>query len=366
MSGVLRRDPQTPGAQGAPALSSRYPVALLGLTLGATLLLTTMACSSVLGLDRYEVEDSAGQGGTGAAGQGGTGAMGGSAAGGAGGTAGAFTNCDGITQPNLDVVRSCILRTSCSPFLQSVTISNCITWNYQSAFLGTSCTLAALDCDDIATCQGYGFAGADCAGQSGVRCEDNIAYDCNNDFFLDCATRGGTCVLYDSDGDSTNDSAGCKVADCFDPDGTEACDGNTYYTCIGGEGIGAACSAVQAECRSQGSQTGCFLKTRDTCTTTGLSCDGNKARLCTGDTLLELDCTSVGLECSDDPAGTYCAAAGCTPTQASACEESCNGSVMNLCYGGVNFPVDCQDYGFTRCAMLNDPSGGAPYAQCLL
>ncbi|MEZ4373289.1 MAG: hypothetical protein R3B07_20870 [Polyangiaceae bacterium] len=335
-----------------------------------TTLVGSVGCSNVLGLDRYEVDDSGGtgQGGAGAVGGSG-GSQGGSSGGGVGGTAGVggsggFSNCDGISQPNWDVVRSCILRNSCSPFVQGITISDCVTWNYQSAFLGTSCTLAAKNCDDVATCVGYGFAGDACDGQTGIRCENNVAYDCKNDFFLDCSTRGGTCVLYDSNGDFVNDSAGCKVTQCSDPDGTERCEGNNYYTCIGGEGIGAACSAVQAECRSQGGQTGCFLKTSDSCTTSGLTCDGNTANLCTGGTLLKLNCTSVGLECSDDLSGTYCAAAGCTPEQASACEESCNGSVMSLCYGGVPFAVDCQDYGFARCGMFNNPSSQTMFAQC--
>lgn len=343
------------------------------LLLGFLALSSTLAasgCGNVLGLDRYEVEDSAGagQGGNGAGGQGGVGGnMGGSAGSGAGGTGGTggFANCDGVSQPNWDVVRSCVLRTSCSPFIQGVTISQCITWNYQSAFLGTSCTLAAKNCDDVATCVGYGFAGSACSGQSGIRCEDNVAYDCTNDFFLDCSTRGGTCVLYDSNGDFENDSAGCKVTDCADPDGTERCVGNNYYTCIGGEGIGAACSAVQAECRTQGGQTGCFLKTSDTCATPGLSCNGDTANLCTGGALLELDCASVGLNCSDDVSGTYCAAAGCTAEQASACQESCNGTTMNLCYGGISFPIDCTEYGFTRCATVTNPSSQEQYTQCI-
>ncbi|MCA9644611.1 MAG: hypothetical protein KC492_28160, partial [Myxococcales bacterium] len=244
-------------------------------------------------------------------------------------------------------------------------ISDCVTWSYQSAFLGTSCTLAAKNCDDVATCVGYGYAGEACNGQTGIRCENNVAYDCGNNFFVDCSTRGGTCVLYDSNGDFVDDSAGCKVADCSDPDGTERCAGNNYYTCIGGEGIGAACSAVQAECRTQGGQTGCFLKTSDTCATSGLTCNGNTANLCTGGALLQLDCTSVGLQCSDDPTGTYCAAAGCTPEQAAACEESCDGTTMNLCYGGVRFPVDCTAFGFSSCRSFKHPSTQATFAQSL-
>ncbi len=336
------------------------------LCLAGSVLIVAAGCGNVLGLDRYEIDDSAGgsaQGGNGAAGQGG---FGGSAGGTSGsGGSGGFSNCDGISEPNWDIVRSCILRTSCSPFVPNVTVSQCVTLNYQSAFLGTSCTLAAQDCDDVGTCQGYGYAGAACDGQSGKRCENNIAYDCDGNVFLDCGTQGGNCVYYDSNGDNLDDSVGCKVTDCADPNGTQGCSGNTYYTCIDGEGIGAACSAVQAECRTQGTQTGCFLKTRDTCTTSGVSCDANVAKVCSGGSLLEFDCNSVGLNCSDDPAGTYCAAAGCTTEQVAACEESCNGSVMNICYGGVPFAVDCQAYGFSSCRTFEHPDTKLPFALCL-
>ena len=113
-----------------------------------------------------------------------------------------------------DTVRSCVLRNSCGVFLQSTTVSQCITLNLLSTFLGNGCLANATNCAAVTSCNGVDYADADCAGQVGSFCVGNRAVDCSvappRGISQDCAKAGGTCDVAMVSGTPT---AGCRVLD---------------------------------------------------------------------------------------------------------------------------------------------------------
>lgn len=314
------------------------------LTAAALAILVFSACSQVLGLDDYRVvSDSETNNGN------------------------TSENCSlASLSPNEQVVRSCVLASSCSPFVQSVSISTCVTINRQAAFTGENCTITATSCDDIDSCRGNGMADSgQCDGQTGVRCQDNIGINCdgNPPYFIDCSVRGGTCeVLTDEAGDSY---PSCRVVDtCDATDDLSHCEGNLLYGCTEGKGYGVDCSSFGTVCMEVDGEGSCYYPAPD-CTEDVQGCSGNVARYCSsvGD-LLAFDCGSVGLACTATESGDlYCVAPGCTPDDVNNCEEGCSGSTLNICYGGVSYPVDCTEYGFSRCATYTSDTLGN-YAAC--
>ncbi|HVR18037.1 MAG TPA: hypothetical protein VMS65_00025, partial [Polyangiaceae bacterium] len=69
-----------------------------------------------------------------------------------------------------------------------------------------------------------------------------------------------------------------------------------------------------------------------------------------------------GLACDESSTSAGCVAPGCALTQP--CAESCSGTELTFCYGGVPVTLDCTDYGFRRCLESTPSSGGAPLAYC--
>lgn len=308
-------------------------VALL-LAVGAV---PTVGCNSLIGLDGFDV------------------------AGGQGGSGGAPV-CGQALTPNEKVVRSCVLWNSCSPFVPASSISTCISLNVQQAFLGTACTANATTCSDVELCEGAGFTTPDqCpAGQSGWRCENNIAINCAQHYFVSCAKRGGQCTMYDTNGDGTPDTADCAVeSQCTG--GASVCNGDVAYQCVGGVGYGTVCTNLGARCVSQNNQASCYLAS-PACSGNVAPCDGNVAQACISGQLLRYDCGSVGLTCAPD--GPYCVAPGCSIANVQSCKESCSGTVAHLCYGGAPFDVDCSAYAFTACHEGDDPNGIGHFAYC--
>jgi hypothetical protein len=324
------------------------------------LLLGFAGCAPLIGLDDFEVEVDVDPDATG-----GAAATGGSA--GAGDAASDAPSCGDVVNPPKEIVDSCIYRSSCSPFIETSTISLCITLNTQHAFLGNACTAKATSCDDIELCQGYGFVDTECsAGQTGWRCENRTAIDCSRGYFIRCSKRGGECVLYDSNDDSVPDTAGCQVVpSCSEPAGQTQCQGDVLYECLDGAGYGVDCANLGAHCEAQTGATSCYLQTPD-CPGSVQPCDGAVAQVCAGSALLRYDCGSVGLRCESDAFGPFCVAPGCTLLEAGSCAESCNGTSIGLCYGGAKFEVDCRDYGFATCAVVTDPDplGLGAFALC--
>lgn len=346
-------------------------------------------CNSVLGLNNFQVTDGTGgaivgtggaSGGTSSGGTAGVagvagvagagmdagGAAGGGAGGAAGGTGGAggAPTCGSALTPNQNVVQTCVLRASCSPFVPDSTISDCISLNLQQAFVGAACTSAAKNCADVDSCQGYGYTtAAQCSGQTGWRCENNSAIDCTDGYYISCSRLGGQCQMYNSNGTLTAD---CEVVSSC-TSGQSACQGDLAYTCINGVGYGMACSNFGAQCGMQNGQAACFLATQ-TCSGTLPPCSGTTtAQVCLNGRKQSYDCSSVGLVCKSDSNGPYCVSPGCTMADANNCAESCSGSTAHVCYGGVPYDIDCTKYGFSTCTAHDDkapPAGIGHYVVC--
>ncbi len=301
-------------------------------------------CNSVLGLDNFHVTQGPDGGGT-----------------------GGVPACGDALTMNQKVIQTCVLRASCSPFRPDTRISDCITLNLQQAFIGTACTSAATNCNEVDLCQGYGFTTPQqCSGQSGARCESNVAINCDKGYYVNCNKQGGQCQMYDTTGDSIPDTADCKVVDTCTT-GQSGCQGDAAYTCIGGAGYGLMCSSFNAKCTTQNGAPGCLLATQ-TCSGTLPPCENGSAQLCSNGFKVTFDCGSVGLDCKNDPKNEpFCVAPGCTLAQATNCAESCTGSIAHLCYGGVSFDVDCTKYGFNKCVGHDDkapPQGIGHFVVC--
>lgn len=358
-------------------------------SLALSALLLSVGCATLIGLDEYEVGEAdetggrAGTGGTtsgssGAAGRGGSGGTAGSGQSGSGGTGGVFgCSVDERFVPNEDVVRACALKVGCDPFEPSTTISFCVTLNLLSAFEGEACNLTATSCEDIDKCLGRGFASsADCppgtvgwacdtASNRAVFCEDPAVDSDGSSFYRDCTRLGGSCVDVMAPG---NVFAGCQVLPtCTGEDGLNHCDGDTLYTCVGGAGYGTKCDLFSAKCEEDIlGEGGCFYPL-PLCTGLEPACAGNVAQYCTDDLeLFNYDCGAVGLTCIEDTVngGGLCAAPSCTDSDVYNCVESCDGTVLNYCYGGSKQALNCVDLGFSGCQELQT-STGTDFATCV-
>ena len=222
--------------------------AALALTLG---LAASAGCNSLLGLDGFHVTGDTN-------------------------TDGGPPVCGQVTM-NQKVIQTCVLRASCSPFIPDTRISDCITLNLQEAFIGTACTSAATNCNEVDLCQGYGFTTPQqCTGQTGWRCENNVAINCTQGYYVSCSKLGGQCQMYDSNNDGTNDTADCKVVDTC-TSGQSGCQGDLAYNCVNGVGYGMACSNFGAQCGTQSGQPACLLATQ-TCSGTLPPCANGSAQ----------------------------------------------------------------------------------------
>jgi hypothetical protein len=330
-------------------------------------------CANVIGLSDVKDKDTetllpggnrggggmGGMGGKGMGGKAGMGGMpGGMPSGGKGGMSGmggmpGVVGCDGTPfTPNDAIVRSCILRNSCYPLLPDFTISDCVTYNYQNDLGAFSCTKTAQTCTDVQECLGSGFVDqATCdSGATLSFCDQNQAINCaasSNDisYFRDCDILGGTCDLM------VDGSANCRVVDsCVGTaSGCGGLNNNFLYTCDGGKGFGFDCDAIVATCETT-PDTACYYQASP-CNGDSIQCVGDTIDECSGGNQRQYECGGVGLSCVEDGTNVDCLAPGCTTLDYVNCTENCFGSIMSLCYGGVPYTVDCQDYGFDTCQV---------------
>jgi hypothetical protein len=276
-----------------------------------------------------------------------------------------FTGCDGTPfNGNEAILRSCILRVGCLQWLwPTETISRCVSQNSQNLYEGTRCTLDAETCDDITACEGKHleptFCGSGATAKVGMWCNGNELVDCDGfvPYARDCTKDGATCKEFSAPVEDM-ETAGCVLPlpanTCTVTDTAEKCSGTEYlYQCNGTQAYGSHCTSYAAGCRSVDGELGCFYPL-NACTSEGVACSNNRATWCDGTSKVTFDCGSVGLGCQTS--GDYsedgereCLAPGCAPEDAAACEESCSGTKLTLCYGGAPLTVDCKDYGFKRC-----------------
>jgi hypothetical protein len=305
---------------------------------------------------------------------------------GAGGEGGAvpdakFKGCDGTPfTGNEAILRSCLLRVGCLPWLwPNETISRCVSQNAQNVYEGTRCTLDAETCDDITACEGKHveptFCGSGASAKEGMYCNGNELVDCDGfvPYARDCTKDGATCKEF-SPAVKDTETAGCVLPlpanTCTATDAVEKCSGTEYsYQCFGTDAYGSHCTSYAAGCREVAGEIGCFYPL-NACTSEGVTCSNNRATWCDGESKVTFDCGSVGLSCQTS--GDYaedgereCLAPGCAPEDAAACQESCSGTKLTLCYGGAPLTVDCKAYGFKSCEEYDyDCSEGMSINDC--
>lgn len=298
---------------------------------------------------------------------------------GAGGAAGSslFVGCDGKPfEGNEDVLRSCILRVGCQPWtFPADTISRCLSENTQQARDFQRCSLGATSCADIASCTGQTSKAAFCSGKAaGTYCDGADLVLCGDfPFGRDCSKQSGYCHEFGVDIEGPGMRAACvfpAIMGCDADTLKPVCGGpgNAYtYTCQDHLAYGTKCSAFGQSC-SDDETIGC-VPPHD-CFTAAVACSDNIARVCDGTTKAEFDCGSVGLKCAttgkfvDDDA-KHCVAPGCTREDLSTCKEHCDGTQLNLCYGGSKVSVDCRDYGFKKCSEYEYTCDWFPSGDCI-
>ncbi len=289
------------------------------------------------------------------------GASGASGAGSAGQSAlPALVGCDGRRTPiDADVVRSCVLKVSCSPFDPVDLISACVTLNTQLTYPSADCR-SAMSCADVTRCTGEGFTQTPCAADDPAwKCDGSKVVNCRDGYFLDCAAYAGSCALYT---DATQgERAGCQVLpQCSDDAGQLHCAGSVLYECEQGVGFGQDCAQSGRVCLDDGVSAGCF-DALPSCDADSMACLDDVATTCSGGELVQSNCGSVGLRC--DPSSLDCLAPGCGPEKWESCEETCSGSELTLCYGGAPYSIDCKDFGFASCETFRR-GDSVVYAVC--
>jgi hypothetical protein len=300
---------------------------------------------------------------------GGTAGKGGSTSGGTSGKggSGAFggtEDCDGdALEVDEDLVRACLMQVGCNPFVPSVSLSFCITNQRLNTFSQDDCGTGATSCDEYLACRGQGYYdGADCTSGDAVYCEDEtLGVACSRyPYAIDCAKFGGTCATYTDDTDEQR--VWCKVPGhdtCTEPEGMKQCDAaGISYQCIDGVAFGNDCDLIGSECRD-----GTCYYVLPACTTPGVTCgSATRVDVCyDSEDLARYQC-APGLGCEESATSANCLAPGCTAT--SPCTESCDGTELTFCYGGVPVTLDCTDYGFRRCIESTPTAGEDPLAFC--
>ncbi len=353
-----------------PALSSLLALAaLVAAALGA-------GCSTVLDLSDYTFYVETTGGAAGAAGAGGEAGAGGDAGtGGTAGAAGAGVSC-GSPPPAVpaEVISACVYTLGCSPY-PFTTLSGCIERNQLSAFSGLGCLRTASSCKDVQLCTHEQIVAPpdSCQGVDGWMCEpgqdgapSTIARFCGTplSWEVDCDGLGGTCEL---PGKALSaDQLPCKVLDSCPGGKAQGCQNSTLFACIDGKGYGQHCQGSTCDDNGGTKAPVCRFNT-NTCKVAGLaSCtDDNHLNVCTSDKFAaSFSCASTGLECKTNNADTIaCLAPGCGFNDVKSCQESCDGTRINLCIGGASMTVNCADYdGMAACRQFDQ--GGFQGALC--
>ena len=281
------------------------------------------------------------------------------------------TTCGEVAPaPPLQLVRSCVLTVGCSPTTPPWTIADCITWDTQRVFGGSSSAAEATTCQEVAAATGVGFVNNECDGQpEGWRCEGNRAIRCSaglhhGGYYRDCNRLGGTCESYST---SSGTRADCRQPGaCAETDGALHCAGSVLYRCDSGTQHGQNCENITAACSEGAEGADCYFLSPELCPS-GVSAacgPSGEAQQCSVDGhLLKFPCAHAGLVCVDEGQG-ICVAAGCTGAQLDSCVESCNGAFLSTCVGGLPYSLDCNSFGFSRCALRHNDKLGRDYAVC--
>lgn len=279
-------------------------------------------------------------------------------------------SCSVYGRLDADLVRRCVYTISCDPLYVAGGIGGCIELDGNL----DPCLLEAESCAAVAECKRRRFATeVECeAGPVGLHCEGDTAIYCNetasaSDFAVDCGAIGGTCdpgLAAEQD-----EVVPCRLPapdPCVDAAGVWSCSGDVAYSCIDGVPYGEDCASYGTICVE--------LQGEAVCEPALAPCDDASPGVCDGSTLsvclesgqeARFDCAQWGGECVDSEGEARCLAPGCSPEDGTDCEPGCFGSEMTLCVGGAQYALDCKDYGFEQCQMINKVEGADPaYPLC--
>lgn len=235
------------------------------------------------------------------------------------------------------------------------------------------CMAATTTCVDAARCafvEVIDAADARCDAETGSRCEDGAAIDCDARRALRCKSKGfapGSECLVGGDG-----VAACAVGTCSmaavscdpasDPGPTEP---SYLFACTpGGLRLGVDCRSAGLVCDASAAdlaQRGCVGATgKANCSAFGeAACLGDRARVCSGVFTGEIDCAAMGRSCTYEGSTARCAPTGaaCSPFDANV--NLCDGATIHLCLDGAKVDFDCASIGAT-CV----PTSGAVTGHC--
>jgi hypothetical protein len=346
--------------------ASRWRRALLWVSLGGAVAAQAAgACGgrSTLSAGRGEV---AAGGGGGAAAAGGSGGAGDGGAAGGGGEGGAPLE--------VDVVRACVVASSCADLDGGVpwpafSASACVEafgrlgWHFSSPselpdptiaarLLECAATAAAGDCAAFRSCFGGGWVSLSRCREGGM-CQGNtlVAWGPDGPGY-DCGTIGATCMDLWS---------GAQRACC----NAEVCSQSSDVTCAGTqvEYCGGWGEHVEFDCGASGRL--CQSDLWDPCVGPGaacapdapVTCAGSVASYCSGGALAVHDCSQVlgRTACAEGAPSQY--GVPCRPS-GDACDPTsylgaCEGDDLVLCVDGELRAESCAALGFAACELFD-------------
>lgn len=267
--------------------------------------------------------------------------------------------CDGTPQPDVTVLRACLLAAGCAPAPQAAPVSDCIAKALPMSPSFSACLRDARSCTEVAACTGTGVWTEPCPKPGASGCVGNKVVYCDilPNYFLDCATRGAPCV------DGVVDLGGvvyevgfCGVPTCDTPTESWVCDGTKRVLCANGSAEVDDCALQGLECIDRADGAICGRRSNG-CTPAGsATCSSATAAEYCGEDgrVIALDCAPLGFTCQVAPRqkhGVACLAPACPPADAEQCFEECDGPVAHLCVGGQRLSIDCTSHGFQTCVL---------------
>lgn len=282
------------------------------------------------------------------------------------------TSCSSDIVLDEDLIRGCLMRVSCDPYLPPVNLSACVSYATQVSSTREACTYEALDCEVIDDCLGREYADEDelalCDGSAVWACDVDEALYCGGvPLKVDCEQFQTTCVGHaDVDRPEVVGCAASISTECSDSgDESYYCDGNVLYTCVDGVPLGRDCGADGSTCVEQDGEGFCHDSSTTCSALNTYECDDGVLTVCDEWGLAaDYDCSEAGLGCSIDSSGSgACLANGCPSFDD--CEERClDGYTLQFCVGGAKVNLDCALFGLGSCYESELSGSGVEFAGC--
>ena len=271
------------------------------------------------------------------------------------------------------LVRSCVMRVSCTPFVEEFKIGQCIGKTVPFASPYDRCTSKANSCFDMHACSGIGLATqAQCAGKAkGWHCQGERGVRCGfgDPYFVDCAFHGAQCKLYGNAETGSAWPCTIEAKDSCSPDGVGYCEGSMAVFCSNGRRWGYDCAKRQLRCAESEGQSYCSRYTEPCASKNKAGCVDGRYSVCTTSGYgVNYDCNTAGGTCKYGSCGP--AACKQIPFESKCFEKCLDDSRMQVCVfwdtlaAGQPLVVDCKEHGFERCEMRDDPKSSRDFAVC--